>query len=123
MFIFYYITKEDIKEHDPNWSKIPDHPYWITIIGGSGSGKANALLNLINSKPDIDKIYFYAKDLYQAKYQSLISKRVSPGLQGRRKLFVVVVRGKGKGLSKSVGHYGWLTTKKSKYKGFKISYL
>ena len=47
---------------------------WI-IIGGSGSGKANALLNLINHEPDIDKIYLYAKDPYEAKYQLLINKR------------------------------------------------
>ena len=39
------------------------------IIGGSGSGKMNALLNLINNKPDIDKIYLYAKDPYADKYQ------------------------------------------------------
>ena len=45
------------------------------IIGGSGSGKTNALLNLINHEPDIDKIYLYAKDPYEAKYQLLINKR------------------------------------------------
>ena len=44
------------------------HPYRILIIGGSGSGKANVLLNLIENQPDIDKIYLYAKDLYEAKY-------------------------------------------------------
>ena len=59
---FDYITKEDIKEHDANWTKICDHPYQITITGASGSEKTNALLNLINNKPDIDKIYLYAKD-------------------------------------------------------------
>ena len=41
---------------------IPDHLYRILIIGGSGSGEANALLNLIK-QDDIDKIYLYAKDL------------------------------------------------------------
>ena len=56
---------------------IPDHPYRILIIGGSGSGKTNALLNLINKQPDIDKIYLYAKDPYEAKYQFLINKRES----------------------------------------------
>ena len=75
MFNFDYITKEDIKEHNPNWPKIPDHPYKILIVGGSGSGKTNALLNLINHEPDIDKIYLYAKDPYEAKYQLLINKR------------------------------------------------
>ena len=37
--------------------------------------QANSLFNLINQQPDIDKIYFYAKYLYQAKYQFLINKR------------------------------------------------
>ena len=46
----------------------------MLIIGGSGSGKANALLNLINNQPDIDNIYLYAKDPYEAKYQFLINK-------------------------------------------------
>ena len=45
------------------------------MIGGSESGKTNALLNLINNKPDIDKIYLYAKDPYEAKYQYLINTR------------------------------------------------
>ena len=81
MFNFDYITKEDIKEHNPNWPEIPDHPYRILIVGGSGSGKTNALLNLINHEPDIDKIYLYAKDPYEAKYQFLINKRESTGLK------------------------------------------
>ena len=54
--------------------------YRKLIIGGSGSGKTNALLNLINNQPDIDKIYLYAKDPYEAKYQYLINKRESIGL-------------------------------------------
>ena len=54
---------------------IPDHPYRILIIGGSGSGETNALLNLIENRPDIDKIYLYLKDPYEAKYQYLINKR------------------------------------------------
>ena len=44
--------------------QIPDHPYRILIIGGSGLEKANALLNLINNKLYSDKIYLYAQDLY-----------------------------------------------------------
>ena len=42
----------------------PDHPYRILTVGGSGSAKTNALLNLINNQPDIDKVYLYAKDPY-----------------------------------------------------------
>ena len=59
---------------------IPDHPYRILIIGGSGSGKTNALLNLMENQPDIDKIYLYAKDRYEAKYQYSINIRESVGL-------------------------------------------
>ena len=44
--------------HNPNYPYIPDHPYRILIIGGSGRGKTNVLLNLIKyQRPDIDKIY------------------------------------------------------------------
>ena len=67
-------------EHNSKWPYIPDHPYRILIIGGSGSGKTNALLNLINNQPDIDKIYLYAKDPYKAKYQYLINKLEKVGL-------------------------------------------
>ena len=77
MFNFDYITKEDIKEHNPNWPDIPDHTYRILITGGSESAKTNALLNLINYEPDVDKIYLYAKDPYEAKYQLLVNRRES----------------------------------------------
>ena len=40
------ITNENNKEHNEKWPYIPDHPYRILIIGGSGSGKTNTLLNL-----------------------------------------------------------------------------
>ena len=43
------------------------HPYRLVIIDGLGSGKTNVLLNLIENQPDIDKIYLYAKDLYEEK--------------------------------------------------------
>ena len=68
-------TNENKIEHNPKWPYIPDHPYRILIIGGSGSAKTNALLNLTKNQPDIDKIFLYAKDLYEAKYQYLINKR------------------------------------------------
>ena len=80
MFNFDYIIKEDRNEHNSNWPDIPEHPYRILIAGGYGSGKTNALLNLVNIEPDIDKIYLYATDPYEAKYQLLINKRVSTGL-------------------------------------------
>ena len=81
MFKFDCITKEHIKKHNPNWPEIPDHPYRILIIGGSGSGKTNVLLNLPNHKTDIDKNYLYAKDPYEAKYQLLINKRENASLK------------------------------------------
>ena len=81
MFNFDYIRKEDIKEHNPNWTKNHDHPYRILIAGGSGSGKTNALLNLANNEPDIDKKILYAKDPYDTKYQLLINKRESTCLK------------------------------------------
>ena len=80
MINFDEYTNENKKEHNSKWPYIPDHPYRILIIGGSGSGKTNALLNLINNQPDIDKIYLYAKDLYETKYQYLINKREKVGL-------------------------------------------
>ena len=81
MFNFDYITKEDIKKYNPKWPEILDHPYRILMIGGSGSGQTNALLNLINHEPDIDRISLYAKDPYETKYQLLINKRESTGLK------------------------------------------
>ena len=81
MINFDEYTNENKKEHNLNWPYIPDHPYRILIIGGSGTGKTNVLLNLINNKQDIDKIYPYAKDSYEDKYQYLINKRESAGLK------------------------------------------
>ena len=80
MINFDGYTNENIIEHNSKWPYIPDHPYRILIVGGSGSGKTNALLNLINNQPDIDKIYLYAKDPYEKKYQYLINKREKVGL-------------------------------------------
>ena len=75
------ITNENNKEHNEKWPYIPDHPYRIIIIGGSGSGKTNALINLINEQNDIDKIYLYARDLSKPKYEYLIKKREDAGIK------------------------------------------
>ena len=48
-------TKENIKEHNPNWSQILDPPHRILMIGGTGSEKTNSLFNLLSRQPDIDK--------------------------------------------------------------------
>ena len=62
MINFDDYSNENKTECNPDWSCIPDHPYRILIIGGSGFGKTNALLNFINNQTGIDKIYLYVKD-------------------------------------------------------------
>ena len=72
MFNLYAITNENNKDHNNKWSYIPDHPYRILVVGASGSGKTNELLNLIKQDSDdylIDKIYLYAKYLSEPEYQ------------------------------------------------------
>ena len=81
MIIFDDYANENKTQHNLKLSYIRDHSYRILIIGGSGSGKTNALLNLINKEPDIDKIYLYAKDPCEAKCQYLINKRESTELK------------------------------------------
>ena len=80
MINFDNYTNKNKIEHNSKWTYILDHPYRILIIGDSGSGKINALLNLINNQPDMIKIYLYAKDPYETKYQYLINKREKVGL-------------------------------------------
>ena len=81
MINFDIYTDENKRKHNPNHPYIPDHPYRILIIGGSGSGKTNALLNLVDNQPDIDKIYLYVKDPYDDKYQFLMKKGESIGVK------------------------------------------
>ena len=69
------VLKEETKEHS-NWSQIPD-PYIILRIRGSASGKKN----LLSQQPNIGKVYLYAKDPYEAKYQFLIHNKQSTGLK------------------------------------------
>ena len=59
MINFDDVTKEETKEHNPNWPQIPDHPCRILKIGVSGYGKTNSLSNRIIQQSDIDEIYLY----------------------------------------------------------------
>ena len=69
------ITNKNNKKHSESWPYVPDHPHRIIIIGGSRSGKTNALINLINEQNDIDKIYLYVSNLSEPKYEYFIKKR------------------------------------------------
>ena len=69
------------KDDNEKWPYIPDHPYRILITGGSGLGKTKTLLNLINEQKDIDKIYLYAKDLSESKYEYLVKNRENAGIK------------------------------------------
>ena len=79
--MIFRILNEKNKEYDKKWPYIPDHPNRVLIIGGSGSGKTNPLLNLINEQKDIDKIYLHAKDLSEPKYEYLIKNRENAGIK------------------------------------------
>ena len=74
MINFDKVTKENIKQHNPNQQQIPDYPYKILITRGSGCTKTNSLFNLINQQPEL-----YSKDPCEAKNQFLINKRESTG--------------------------------------------
>ena len=74
MINFDDVTNENIKKKNANWPQIHDHSYRNLIIGGSGSRKTNSLFYLIYNPADIEKIYLYAKDLNEGKYQFSIKK-------------------------------------------------
>ena len=58
-----------------------DWPFRMLIIGPSDSGKTNTLLHLINDLHPVDKIYLYAKDIHEPKYEYLINKREQAGIK------------------------------------------
>ena len=74
MLNFEYITKEGIKEYNPNWPQIPDHPCRILNSQRFCIYKKDALHNLINHQQSTDKFYLYANDPYEAEYKLLINK-------------------------------------------------
>ena len=75
MFNLEDITNKNNKEHNEKWPYVSDHAYRILIIGGSGLGKTNTLLNFISHQDDIDRLYLHAEDLSEQKYEFLIKKR------------------------------------------------
>ena len=68
-------NKNKSSSEDNNW------PFRMLIVGPSGSGKTNTLLHLINNLHPIDKIYLYAKDIHEPKYEYLINKREQAGIK------------------------------------------
>ena len=90
MINFDDYTNENKTKHNLKRPYNPDRPYKILIKGGSGSRRTSALFSLIDNQPDIDKIYLYAKDPYEAKHQYLINKREKVGLNhyGDPKAFI-----------------------------------
>ena len=79
--IKFAVTEQNVIEHNPNWPKVSDHLYRILITDGPRSRKTKTLINLINNQPDVDKIHFYARDLYKAKCQLLVKKAESVELK------------------------------------------
>ena len=69
------IVSNKKENKDNNW------PFRMLIIGPSGSGKTNTLLHIINNLHHIDKIYLYAKDINEPKYEYLINKREQAGIK------------------------------------------
>ena len=83
MFNLDAITNENNKDHNKKCPYIPDHPYRMLMIGASALGKTNLLVNLIKQDNDnlVDKIYLYAKQLNEPKYQLLIKKHEDVGIK------------------------------------------
>ena len=88
IFIYYKMANFDsiTNENNKKWSYIPDHLYRILIINAFGSGKINALINLINEQDYIDKIYLYAKDLNE--HEILIKKCENAGTRHDPNAFI-----------------------------------
>ena len=75
------LNLDDIVSNKKENKERNDWPFRMLIIGPSGSGKTNTLLHLINNFHPIDKIYLYAEDTDEKKYQYLINKRKQAGIK------------------------------------------
>ena len=78
------IVSNKSENRDTTGSSSSERNNWLfrmLIIGPSGSGKTNTLLHLINNLHPIDKIYLYAKDITEDKYNYLINKREQAGIK------------------------------------------
>ena len=78
MFNLDSITNKDNKDDNEKW------PYRMLLIEPPGSGKTSALFNLTQKQDNdsvVDKIYLYAKDLSEPKYQILVRKREDAGIK------------------------------------------
>lgn len=73
MINFDSVTTENMKQHNPNWQK-NSCLFIHGLIDGSGPRKTNVLLNFINLQPHINKILLFIWNLFEAKYQLLITK-------------------------------------------------
>ena len=84
MFNLDDIINKNNENYNKKWPYIPDHPYKMLIIGGSGSNKTNAQLNFIKQEDSnnlINKFYLYAKGLRESKYQFLVKKHEDAGIK------------------------------------------
>ena len=84
MINFDNYVNENKTKHNENWPYISDHLYRILIIGGSGSGKIDLLLNLIENQPDFDKRYYfrdYIEILSDANYDAKQNETEGKGLK------------------------------------------
>ena len=70
-----------VSNKNTGFSEDNDWPFRMLIIGPSGSDKTNTLLHLTNDLHPIDKIYLYAKDIHEPKYEYLSNKREQAGIK------------------------------------------
>ena len=70
-----------VSNKNTSFSKDNNWPFRMLIVGPSRSGKTNTLLHLIDNLHPIDKIYLYAKDIHEPKYEYLINKREQAGIK------------------------------------------